>query len=218
MIADSIWQHTHYNTCKLDEAETESGPLRKIAALAIAAGISFTLSALIHTPWINHIVFVVVIALAAYTRQYGGPWVPMGLASNVAYFFGAFLKPDAQMLHLQWVGVVVGAACALIVHQLVVPHRPWRRMRWSVIAIRMRLARLLATTAAFEPGGNSKPLRGQLDRVAAAVTIAETELENLPGGRLAHRPLAEALIAVLVLAEHDGAQIVDATRRAVSAA
>ncbi len=181
-----------------DETRARIG---KIAALAVAAGISFTLSALIHTPWINHIVFVVVIALAAYTRQYGGPWVPMGLASNVAYFFGAFLKPDAQMLHLQWAGVVVGAACALIVHQLVVPHRPWRRMRWSVIAIRMRLARLLATSARFEPGGDARTLRKRLGDVATAVSIAENELENLPGGRPAHRSLAEALIAMLVLSE-----------------
>ncbi|MAX00311.1 MAG: hypothetical protein CMN72_11860 [Sphingomonas sp.] len=181
-----------------DETRARIG---KIAALALAAGLSFTLSALIHSTWTNHIVFIAVIGAAAYMRQYGGPWIPVGLAANVAYFFGAFLQPDTEMLHWQWGGVVIGAACALIVHQLVVPHRPWRRMRWSVIAIRMRLARLLATTAAFEPGGNSKPLRGQLDRVAAAVTIAETELENLPGGRLAHRPLAEALIAVLVLAE-----------------
>nr|WP_246587113.1 FUSC family protein [Stakelama flava] len=181
-----------------DETRARAG---KIAALAFAAGVSFTLSALIHTIWINHAVFVAVIALAAYMRQYGGPWVPMGLASNVAYFFGAFLKPDAQMLHWQWAGVVVGAACALIVHQLVVPHRPWRRMRWSVIAIRMRLARLLKSAARFEPGSDADTLRKRLGAVAQAVTIAETELENLPGGRLAHRPLAEALIAALVLAE-----------------
>ncbi|WNO54640.1 FUSC family protein [Stakelama saccharophila] len=181
-----------------DETRARAG---KIAALAAAAGISFTVSAFIHTPWINHAVFVLVIGAAAYMRQYGGPWIPVGLAANVSYFFGAFLKPDPTTLHWQWAGVVIGAASALVIHQLVVPHRPWRRMRWSAAAIRMRLADLLRVAAALEAPGESLAVRKALRRVADAVTIAETELENLDGGRLAHRPLAEALIRALVLAE-----------------
>ncbi|WP_172593131.1 FUSC family protein [Altererythrobacter sp. B11] len=190
-----------------DETRARIG---KIAALSASAGAMFTLSALLHTSWVNHLVFVLVIGVAAYMRQYGGPWVPAGLAANVSYFFGAFLKPDIQMLHWQWIGVAVGAACALLVHQLVVPHRPWRRMQWSVGSIRMRMGALLA--AAASPGGRNDGarLKRDLARVASAVTIAEAELENLPGGRLAHRPLAEALIAVLVLAERLALQVQDA--------
>lgn len=181
-----------------DETRARIG---KIAALAAAAGAMFTLSSLLHTTWINHAVFILVIGAAAYLRQYGGPWIPVGLAANVSYFFGAFLKPDPTTLHWQWVGVVIGAACALVIHQLVVPHRPWRRMRWSAASIRMRLAHLLRTGAALDRAEESLAVRKALRRVADAVTIAETELENLEGGRLAHRALAEALIRVLVLAE-----------------
>ena len=47
----------------------------KIAALALSAGAMFTLSALLHTSWINHLVFVLVIGFAAYLRQYGGRWI-----------------------------------------------------------------------------------------------------------------------------------------------
>ncbi|MEO1967546.1 MAG: FUSC family protein [Sphingomonadaceae bacterium] len=178
-----------------------------IVALSASAGVMFTLSALLHGAAINHLVFVAVIGLAAYMRQYGGAWIPAGLAANVSYFFGSFLKPDMATLHWQWAGVAIGAASALIVHQLVVPHRPWRRMRWSVGSIRMRMSALLVTAADFRGDRDLARLRRDLARVANAVTIAETELENLPGGRLAHRPLAEALIATLVLAERLALQL-----------
>lgn len=181
-----------------DETRARIG---NIAALSASAGAMFTLSALLHTTWINHLVFVLVIGVAAYMRQYGGRWVPAGLAANVSYFFGAFLKPDTTMLHWQWAGVAIGAVCALIVHQLVVPHRPARRMRWSIGSIRLRMGALLATAAIFEGEKHLPRLKRDLARVAGAVTIAETELQNLPGGRLAHRPLAEALMSVVVLAE-----------------
>ncbi|MBR0553651.1 FUSC family protein [Stakelama marina] len=181
-----------------DETRARIG---KTAALAAAAGAAFTLSSLLHTPWINHAVFILVIGAMAYMRQYAGPWAPVAIAANVSYFFGSFLKPDPTTLHWQWVGVVIGAACALIVHQLVVPHRPWRRMRWSAASIRMRLAHLLRTAAALDAPEESLAVRRSLRGVADAVRIAENELENLPGGRLAHRPLAEALIRTLVLAE-----------------
>lgn len=189
-----------------DETRARIG---KIVALSVSAGAMFTLSALLHTSWVNHLVFVLVIGLAAYARQFGGPWIPVGLAANVSYFFGAFLKPDTEMLHWQWVGVVIGAACALIVHQLVVPHRPWRRMRWAVSSIRMRMGELLTKAAHFAETEKRPGLKRELAQVAEAVTVAENELENLPGGRLAHRPLAEALLAILVLAERFALQFQD---------
>ena len=179
----------------------------KIAALSLSAGAMFTLSALLHTSWLNHVVFVLVIGIAAYARQFGGAWIPVGLAANVSYFFGAFLKPDTAMLHWQWGGVLIGAVSALIVHQLVVPHRPWRRMRWAVSSIRMRMSEMLATSAHVAGGDNVARLKRDLARVAQAVTVAENELENLSGGRLAHRPLAEALLAILVIAERFSLQV-----------
>jgi len=189
-----------------DETRARIG---KIAALSASAGAMFTLSALLHTSWVNHLVFVLVIGVAAYARQFGGPWIPVGLAANVSYFFGAFLKPDIEMLHWQWVGVVVGAVCALIVHQLVVPHRPWRRMRWAVSSIRMRMGELLTKATHFAETEKRPSLKRELAQVAEAVTVAENELENLLGGRLAHRPLAEALLGILVLAERFALQFQD---------
>lgn len=187
-----------------DETRARIG---SIAALSASAGAMFTVSALLHTTWINHLVFVLVIGVAAYMRQYGGRWVPAGLAANVSYFFGAFLKPDTAMLHWQWAGVAIGALCALIVHQLVVPHRPARRMGWAVGSIRLRMAALIETAAIFEGEKRPPRLMRDLAHLADAVTIAETELQNLPGGRLAHRPLAEALMSALVLAERLALQI-----------
>lgn len=193
-----------------DETKARIG---KILALSASAGAMFTLSSLLHTDWVNHLVFVLLIGTVAYARQFGGPWIPVGLAANVSYFFGAFLKPDTQMLHWQWIGVAIGAVCALIVHQLVVPHRPWRRMRWAVSSIRMRMGAMLAQAARCAENDKPPRLKRELARLATAVTIAENELDNLEGGRLAHRPLAEALLSMLALAERFALQFHDHPER-----
>ncbi|MBB5719693.1 putative membrane protein YccC [Stakelama sediminis] len=175
--------------------------LRKTAALALSAGLMFTLSALLHQTLLNHGVFILVVGVAAYLRQYGREWAPAALAANVSYFFASFLHPDPAQLHWQWVSVVIGAASALIVHQLVVPHRPWRRFAWAAMSLRMRLAKMARMIAALNADSDRSPIRAQLRRVMTAGTVAEGELDNLKGGRLAHRPLAEALLQVLALAE-----------------
>ena len=203
---------TVFSCAAISDDETRAR-IGKILALSASAGAMFTLSALLHTSWINHFVFVLLIGAVAYARQFGGPWIPVGLAANVSYFFGAFLKPDTQTLHWQWVGVVIGAVCALIVHQLVVPHRPWRRMRWAVSSIRMRMGGMLEVAARFGETQKAPHLKRELARVANAVNIAENELDNLPGGRLAHRPLAEALLSILALAERFALQLQDQLER-----
>ena len=173
----------------------------KIVALAATAGAMFTLSALVHPVWISHLLFVAVVGLAAYLRQYGGTWIPVTLAANVSYFFGAFLRPDSATLHWQWAGVALGAVSAVLVHQFLIPHRPARRMNWALLSIRLRIARLLRTAAHPPEQVRGDRLRNALRDVMDAVHVAETQMENLPGGRLSRRPLAEALSQLLVTAE-----------------
>ena len=60
---------------------------------------------------------------------------------------------------------------------------------------------MLEVAARFGETQKAPHLKRELARVANAVNIAENELDNLPGGRLAHRPLAEALLSILALAE-----------------
>ena len=72
---------------------------------------------------------------------------------------------------------------------------------------------MLEVAARFGETQKVPHLKRELARVANAVNIAENELDNLPGGRLAHRPLAEALLSILALAERFALQLQDQLER-----
>lgn len=159
--------------------------------LPVAAGVTFTLAALVHgSLHVAELVFVGVMFVAVWIRRFGPRASAAGMAAFLGYFLALFLQVSFTALPAMAGAAVVGACAALLARFVLLPERPDSAWRSGVRALRARVHTLLHAVDALgtEPGSAQRRRRvhDELLRLnATALSLGTTfaALDELPPER-----------------------------------
>lgn len=173
---------------------------RLISTLSIlaAAGTSFTLSALIRSPWVNHVVFVALVFVVVYARRWGDRANGAGFGAFTSFFFAAFLAPPAAAISWHLLGLAIAAVAILLVQFILLPQRPAASLARARQAITRRLALLLRPIESYCRRGRWDEmdrgcLKRQLTLLEATINTARAQLDALAEGWRVRTRLSFAL-------------------------
>lgn len=131
-------------------------------------------------PLIGEAGFVVVMAGAAYVRQFGPRPAALGMVSYISYFFALFSHARLGQVPELGVSVIIGAGCSLLVRTVVIRERPEREIARLIGAVRARLGSVVelaidavTANASGDPAG-SRAWRRRLG--LAVVGLSDTAL------------------------------------------
>lgn len=136
--------------------------------------------------WLNNLVFVVVIFVAVFIRQFGPRYLALGFVGFLAYFISIFFH--ARFADLPWLlaGAATGGGIAYALRFWIWPERPekvWRRNLHVYRAQLRRICRALALAMRCgewreHDGRHFRRLIAQLNDLALSLEVAPTaELE-----------------------------------------
>lgn len=138
-------------------AVSEPRRLAHLAALLVAGAVaaaSVTASVLLAPfPVATRVGFVAVMAAAAWATRFGMRGLGLGVVAFMAFFFALFLQPARAQLpwHLAAIGLAVATTA---VSRVLLAPSPATRLRHLVVALRGRVAALLA--AGDAPGADAR--------------------------------------------------------------
>ncbi len=163
---------------------TQRGRATTMALIPVAAAPVMALAALLSPyQWAADVVFVVVMASAAYVRRFGPRMTALGMVGYMAYFFSLFLEAKPSQVPWLVVSAFTGVAVAAVIRFGIIRDSTAHSGEQGRRMLLGRVARLLDAIADELAAGRGRHRRRQLRRRAAEVNEACLILENqLQGG------------------------------------
>jgi uncharacterized membrane protein YccC len=160
------------------------------ALLPVAAAASVTLAVLLSgISALSTGVFVLVMFVAAYIRRYDSRGTTIGMTVFMAYFFALFLRAGPGHLVPLIISAVIGAGCAWVVPEFVLPERHIAVLARLQPALRAQVGTVLdATQAALRDGELTsyadRRLQARLRRLNETALLVEDRVERAGDDRL----------------------------------
>jgi len=98
-------------------------------------------------PWLDQLLFCVVVFGATFARRYGPRGSALGLLAFMSFFFSLFARAGERDFTLSSVSIVIAVAVAYVVRFGIVRDRPDRLLDGMLVAFRARAATVLESLA-----------------------------------------------------------------------
>jgi len=153
-----------------------------MSLLPLSAGAALTVASLLSGhQFVNEVVFVVVIFIAAMVGRFGGRGTALGMVAFMSYFFALFLGAKIAELPDLMGAVVIGTVCTLIIRLWILPDRPERALRYTVWALWLRIAAVIDTSSTILQSGHvdersRQRLRKRTAQLNETVVMVEDQL------------------------------------------
>jgi uncharacterized membrane protein YccC len=190
--------------------------LLSTCGLIVASGVSFCVSALIRTPWLNHALFIALVFGVVYARRWGDRANAIGFGAFSSFFLAAFLAPSPAQLPWHLLGLALATLAVLAVAVLLLPQRPCASIERAqrAIALQVDRVRALLGRCSLPVGGrSSRSLRRRLQRLDTTIARARLQLDTVTVGSELRDELGFAFFELQAAAENLSGQLTTATEQ-----
>jgi uncharacterized membrane protein YccC len=182
--------------------------------LIAAAGLSFCVSTLITTVWLNHALFIALVFGVVYARRWGDRANATGAGAFSSFFLAALLAPSRAALPWHLLGLLL-ATLAVFAVLLLLPQRP----RAAIERVQRAIARQLdvlrgALGRCALPAGErwQRALRRRVERLETTIRRARIQLDAVTTDSQLRDELGLAFFRLQAAAESLSRETVAATR------